>query len=74
MAINFELLKQQLLDDSYLKLLTFCKIPKGYNELKGTKIRQGKLFKALSDLRVNEAILFTDGKYYTSPDIFEYLE
>jgi hypothetical protein len=74
MAINFELLKQQLLDDNYLKLLTFCKAPKSFNEMKSIKIPQAKFFKILTELKVNEALLFADGKYYTSPDAFEYMD
>lgn len=74
MAINIELLKQHLLDDNYLKLLSFCKIPKSFNEMKTIKINQGKLFEALKDLKVNKTLLFADGKYYTSPDVFQYLE
>jgi hypothetical protein len=74
MAIDFNLLKQQLLDDNYLKLLTFCKAPKSFNEMKTIKIQQSKFFKILTELKVNGALLFADGKYYTSPEVFEYLD
>ena len=74
MAINVESLKQQLLDENYLKVLTHCKAPKTFQEIKATKIKEGKLFKVLKELKISEALLFADGKYYTSPDALEYMD
>ncbi len=74
MGINVETLKQQLLDENCLKVLTHCKEPKTFKEIRATKINEGKLFKVLKELKINEALLFADGKYYTSPDVLEYMD
>ena len=42
--------------------------------MRATKVKEGKLFKVLKELKVSEALLFADGKYYTSPDALEYMD
>ena len=74
MAINVESLKKQLLDENCLKVLTHCKEPKTFKEIKSTKVKEGILFKVLKELKISEALLFTDGKYYTSQDALEYID
>jgi len=74
LGINVENLKQQMQDEDCKKLLTHCKEPKSFNEIKKAKIKESKLFKLLKELKLSEALLFADGKYYTSPDAFEYLD
>ena len=73
LAINVESLKKQILDENCLKVLTHCKEPKTFKEIKSTKIKEGKLLNVLKELKISEALLFADGKYYTSPDAFEYI-
>ena len=73
-GINIESLKQQLLDEDCLKVLTQCKEPKSFKEIRASKIPDGKLFEVLKKLKANEALLFADGKYYTSPDVLEYMD
>ncbi len=74
MGLNIESLKKQLLDENCLKVLTHCKEPKTFKEMKATKVKEGKLFKVLKELKLSESLLFADGKYYTSPDAFEYMD
>ncbi len=74
MGINVESLKQQMQDEDCKILLTHCKEPKSFNEIKASKIKESKLFKLLKELKLSEALLFADGKYYTSPDAFELLD
>lgn len=74
MGINVETLKQQLLDTNCLKVLTQCKEPKSFKEIRASKIPDGKLFSVLKELKSIEALLFADGKYYTSPDVLEYMD
>lgn len=74
MGINVESLKLQMQDEDCKTLLTHCKEPKSFNEIKKAKIKESKLFKLLKELKLSEALLFADGKYYTSPDAFEFLD
>ena len=74
LVLNIDNVKQQLTDDDCKKVLTHCKDPKSFQEIRSTKIKEGKLFKVLKELKLSEALLFADGKYYTSPEVFEYLE
>lgn len=66
--MDIEVLKKQLEDEDFVKILNHCREPKTYNEMKGAKVKQGKLFKVLKELKVNDALLFADGKYYSSPE------
>jgi hypothetical protein len=66
--MDMEVLKKQLEDEDFVKILNHCREPKTYGEMKGAKVKQGKLFKVLKELKVNEALLFADGKYYSSPE------
>ena len=78
MGLNVDALKQQLSDEDCKKILDICKEPKPFKDLrkasKAAKIKEGKLFKILKDLKLSEALLFADGKYYTSPEALEYLK
>jgi hypothetical protein len=74
MGLNETALQNLLKDENCLKLLIHCKEPKTYNEIKGAKINQSKIFSVLTDLKLAEALLFDNGKYYTSPDAFKFLE
>jgi hypothetical protein len=62
------------MDEDCKKVLIHCKEPKSFNEMKGAEVKQSKLFKILKELKISEALLFADGKYYTSPDAFAYLD
>jgi hypothetical protein len=66
--MDIEVLKKHLEDDDFVKILNHCKEPKTYSEMKAAKIKDGKLFQVLKELKVNGALLFADGKYYTSPE------
>jgi hypothetical protein len=66
--MDIEVLKKHLEDEDFVKVLNHCREPKTYNEMKGAKVKQSKLFKILKDLKINEALLFADGKYYSSPE------
>ncbi|MFH0850823.1 MAG: hypothetical protein V1924_07790 [Candidatus Bathyarchaeota archaeon] len=74
MGLNVATLQTLLKDENCLKVLTHCKEPKTFNEIKKTKIGEGKIFSVLKDLKTSEALLFADGKYYTSPDAMKFLE
>ena len=74
MGINVESLKVSMQDEDCKKLLTHCKEPKSFNEIKKAKIKESKLFKLLKELKLSEALLFADGKYYTSPEALEFLD
>ena len=74
LGINVDTIKKQVQDEDCKKLLTHCKEPRAFNEMKGAKIKESKLFKLLKELKLSEALLFADGKYYTSPDVFEFLD
>ncbi len=73
MGLKLDSLKEQILDVDCKMVLTHCKEPKSFNEIKATKIKESKIFKVLKELKISEALLFADGKYYTSPEAFEYL-
>jgi hypothetical protein len=73
-GLNVESLKQHLQNDECKMVLNHCKEPKTFKEIKKTKIKEGRLFKILKELKVSEALLFADGKYYTAPDVLEYLD
>ncbi len=66
--MDMEVLKKHLEDEDFVRILNHCREPKTYNEMKGANVKQGKLFKVLKELKVNEALLFADGKYYSSPE------
>ena len=66
--MNLELLKKHLEDEDFVTILTHCREPKTYKEVKAAKVKGGKLFKVLKELKINEALLFADGKYYSSPE------
>lgn len=74
MGLNVATLQTLLKDENCLKVLTHCKEPKTFIEIKKTKIGEGKIFSVLKDLKTSEALLFADGKYYTSPDAMKFLE
>ena len=74
MVLDVDTLKQQLTDEDCKKVLTHCKDPKSFQEIRSTKIKEGKLFKVLKELKLSEALLFADGKYYTSPEVLEHLD
>lgn len=74
MVLNIDTLKQQLTDEDCKKVLTHCRDPKSFQEIRATKIKEGKLFKVLKELKISEALLFADGKYYTSPEVLEHLD
>jgi hypothetical protein len=71
--MDIEVLKKQLEDEDFVKILNHCREPKAYNEMKAAKVRDSKLFKVLKELKINEALLFADGKYYSSPDALKML-
>jgi hypothetical protein len=73
LGLKLDSLKQQLQDEDCKMVLTHCKEPKSFNEIKATKIKESRLFKVLKELKISEALLFADGKYFTSPEAFEYL-
>jgi len=66
--MDMDILKKHLEDEDFVKILNHCREPKTYNEMKAAKVKEGKLFKVLKELKVNEALLFADGKYYSSPE------
>ena len=74
LVLDVDTLKQQLTDEDCKKVLTHCKDPKSFQEIRSTKIKEGKLFKVLKELKLSEALLFADGKYYTSPEVLEHLD
>jgi len=71
--MDIEVLKKHLEDEDFVKILNHCREPKAYNEMKGAKVKQSKLFKILKELKENEALLFADGKYYSSPEAIKLL-
>jgi hypothetical protein len=52
--------------DGNRKLLTFCAVPRTFDEMKKAGIK-GNLFEALTDLKKADALQFADGKYFASP-------
>ena len=73
-GLNLQNLQTQLKDANCLKVLIHCKEPKTLIEIRKTKISEGKLFGVLKELKLSEALLFADGKYYTSPDAIKFLD
>jgi len=65
--MDVETLKKYLEDKDFVTILNHCREPKTYKEMKSAKIKEGKLFQVLKALKINEALLFADGKYYSSP-------
>ncbi|MCK4317271.1 hypothetical protein KAW53_00775 [Candidatus Bathyarchaeota archaeon] len=65
--MDIEILRKHLEDEDFVKILNHCREPKTYKEMKTAKIKEGKLFQVLKALKINEALLFADGKYYSSP-------
>ena len=51
--------------ESNRKLLTFCAVPKTFEEMKKAGIK-GNLFESLADLKKADALSFADGKYFAS--------
>jgi hypothetical protein len=66
--MDVELLRKHLEDEDFVTILNHCREPKSYKEMKAAKVKDSKLFKVLKELKINEALLFADGKYYTSPE------
>ena len=60
-----ECLKHHKNGESNIKLLTFCREPKTYNEIQNARIK-GDVFKRLVELKVSSAIAFADGKYFST--------
>lgn len=73
-GLNLQNLQVHLKDENCRKVLIHCKEPKTLSEIRKTKISEGKLFNVLKDLKLSEALLFAEGKYYTSPDAIRFLE
>ncbi len=71
--MDIEVLKKQLEDEDFVKILNHCREPKTYNEMKAAKVKDSKLFRILKELKINEALLFADGKYYSSPEALKLL-
>jgi hypothetical protein len=71
--MDVEILKKHLEADDFVKILNHCREPKTYKEMQQAKVKAGKLFQVLKELKVNEALLFKDGKYYTSPEALRLL-
>ena len=53
LGLNVDKLKQQLSDADCMKVLTHCKEPKTFKEIKATKIKEGRLFKVLKELKLS---------------------
>ena len=60
-----ECLKHHKNGENNIKFLTFCREPKTYSEVKNTRIK-GDLFKRLVELKLNGALAFVDGKYFST--------
>jgi len=60
-----ECLKHRKNGEDNRKLLAFCREPKTYGEMGRARIR-GDLLKTLVGLKMNGAIAFTDGKYFST--------
>ena len=71
--MDIEVMKKHLKDEDFVKVLNHCREPKTYNEMKGANVKQSKLFMILKELKVNKALLFADGKYYSSPEAIKLL-
>lgn len=74
MGLNIDTLKEQIEKENYLKVLNHCREPKSFKEIRLIKIRESQLFNILKELKVNEALLFADGKYYTSPEALSLMD
>jgi len=73
-GLNLQNLQVHLKDENCRKVLIHCKEPKTLIEIRKTKISEGKLFGVLKELKLSEALLFAEGKYYTSPEAIRFLE
>ena len=71
--MDVELLRKHLEDEDFVTILNHCREPKSYKEMKAAKVKDSKLFKVLKELKLNEALLFADGKYYASPEALKLL-
>lgn len=67
-------LQKYLEDEEYKTLLSFCVEPKKWNEIQKLKVKRGKLFQILKDLKTVKALDFADGKYFTAAFAKEYLK
>ena len=74
MGLKIDILKKNLEDEDCLKLLNHCIEPKTFNEIKKIKIKDSKLFNILIEMKIAEALLFADGKYYTTKEAQEFLK
>lgn len=67
-------LQKYLNDEDYKMLLAFCAEPKEWKEISRLKIKKGKMFQVLKDLKVITALEFADGKYYAASFTQEFLK
>jgi len=67
-------LQKYLNDEDYKMLLSFCTEPKEWKEIVRIKIKKGKMFQVLKDLKAINALEFADGKYYAAPFAREFLK
>ncbi len=67
-------LQKYLGDEDYKMLLTFCVEPKAWNDIAKLKMKKGKMFQIMKDLKIIKALAFADGKYYAAPYTQEYLK
>jgi len=55
-------------------LLSFCVEPKAWADISKLKLKKGKMFQIMKDLKIINALAFSDGKYYAAPYTQEYLK
>lgn len=67
-------LQKYLNDEDYKMLLTFCVEPKAWKEISKLKLKKGKIFQILKDLKIVKALEFADGKYYAASFAQEFLK
>ena len=59
--------------ENYKKLLVFLKEPRTFSQMRFAKVK-GDTFKVLVDLKKAGALLFSEGKYYSSQEALEILK
>jgi len=67
-------LQNHLNDEDYKTILNFCIEPKAWKEISKLKVKRGKLFQILKDLKTIKALEFADGKYYAASFTQEFLK
>jgi hypothetical protein len=67
-------LQKYLNDGDYKMLLSFCVEPKAWADISKLKLKKGKMFQIMKDLKIINALAFSDGKYYAAPYTQEYLK